>query len=107
MRAHDKYFPFFALFCRPLRRRLPTLIDRRFYRREYDAARTLDAFNATLRHEVDLQSLSEHLTRVVQETRQPARISLWLRPLTHATASEEAGYTAHSSTPVETQQSED
>jgi hypothetical protein len=64
---------------RPLRRRLQTVIDRRFYRSKYDAAKTLEVFSARLRAEVDLDDLQVLLVRVVGETVQPEHISLWLR----------------------------
>jgi len=71
-----------ALF-QPLRHRIQSIIDRRFYRRKYDAARAFATFSATLRNEVDLNQLREQLGAVVQETMQPTFISLWLRPPEH------------------------
>jgi hypothetical protein len=64
----------------PLRRGIQGIIDRRFYRSKYDAAKTLTAFNATLQQEVDLDQLREQLVSIVQETMQPSHVSLWLRP---------------------------
>jgi hypothetical protein len=77
-----------ALF-QPLRHRIQRIIDRRFYRSKYEAAKIVAAFSSTLRQEVDLDQMRDQLLAVVQETMQPASLSLWIRPLKQQSSREE------------------
>ena len=68
-----------ALF-QPVRRRVQQLVDRRFNRRRYDAAQTVQAFSSRLRDQVDLDTLAAELLAIVDQTTEPTRVSMWLRP---------------------------
>ena len=74
-----------ALF-RPTRRRLQQAVDLRFNRRRYNAATTIQAFSTRLRDQIDLDTLSTELLAVVDQTMEPTRVSLWLRPSTHGSS---------------------
>jgi len=74
-----------ALF-QPARHRIQTAVDRRFNRRKYNTAQTIQAFSTHLRDQVDLDTLATELLAVVDQTMEPTRVSLWLRPSAHGSS---------------------
>jgi hypothetical protein len=74
-----------ALF-QPARRRIQRAVDRRFNRRRYDVARTIEEFSTRLRDQIDLDTLSTEVLAVVDQTMEPTRVSLWLRPSPHGSS---------------------
>jgi hypothetical protein len=81
-----------ALF-QPARRRIQQAVDRRFNRRKYNTAKTIEAFSARLRDQVDLDTLSTEVLAVVDQTMEPTRVSLWLRPSRHGSSGPTRGQT--------------